>query len=283
MERETKNQSKTVGVESSGLKYFLSDIRIGLEWEPQFTALRYQNMPVLFRYISDAKQWSISVEDYERDNDDVKEAVIVTVPKSHLSHELSIDGDNLEIRTLPVLLNVIEEEIDRAFDTLKGFSEKLFYVVGPLAVFLPASKLSNKGIRPVSKHVNYSFKQYAKSKSNPFRRSGISLDGSLYKPSTGKNERGVRWHLFIPYNFMFYTKLAEVFVDYGNTGEVFEKLLSEEKAEVSITAEDILHHNKCFAKITDIVSKWHEQQPMDKPIMLGYVRTGKFVVRHRLI
>ncbi len=262
-----------------------TDFLIGIEWEPQFTLLRYPNHSVYFKtslrrrasviaeyggvgiYAQDDSQKRVTV-DLAATYDIWTASKVAEYNARHKSpyRYTSTDGKNFEVITKPVPLDKLGSEIISAEKHLKNFCEKVVDLTGPLGVFLP---MWDSGFGQPSKHVNISneaglsitrgtgkilSKKLSELSSKGFF-SNINLKGDCTKHRN-------RLHVTVPYNFTDYDKLLK---------------LCEGK---SVTE----------AKLITFLYEWSVKHPMEfmnnskkRGIFLGFVSKKKYNRLHSLI
>lgn len=214
----------------------MSDVYIGLEYEPQLTLLDYGSKAVNV-YINTVDEFKIDTYDTYIDLSipwyvfrEFNEAGVGT------SHDMFA---NLEVRTQPCLIQDVREAIHEQTSALKHFVELLAVHYGSVAVLLPPSTkyvlpetislesyVSDKAIYR-SKHISLSHTSewLECSCSIPIPTSLSELTGSipipmsLFEIDTITNTtsldtcslRGARWHVKVPYAYTRYTELVQQF------------------------------------------------------------------------
>jgi hypothetical protein len=209
------------------------NVLIGIEWEPQFTLLKWPTYPV---YIKNTKKriGSVIPQYFNADGYISKSSyqrVSVEVPASYgvwrstnaaynnwnrknPYRYMSIDGTNFEIITKPVKIEKLSSEIKKADKHLKEFCGKLFKLTGPLGVFLPNWEF---GYGVPSKHVNISLDDMLllPKSDNKFLKSLIGFkDRGFVSKIDLKGEchtHQSRVHITVPYNFDDYDGLLDFF------------------------------------------------------------------------
>lgn len=140
----------------------IDDAYVGIEWEPQLTLLNYPRLSVyvLMRSLSE----DIKIEVKNMDNPFYSH-ISLFIPPYLFSGTKRIGIDktvmNLEVRSRPVKLDNLKDEIEKCNMELAHFIEKLSSYVGPVGVFIPSlyykDCLSNHcNILVLTKHVNVS-------------------------------------------------------------------------------------------------------------------------------
>lgn len=241
--------------------YNLSDVKIGLEFEPQFTCLQYAKTEIWFAKLG-KDRWRAT--GYE------SRGMEVQVPNQFLSSKLFVDCSNIEIITDPVYLNELDLELTNSYKVLQEFVKNFSEFIGPVGCFLPRSKVDKSGIRTVSKHVNLSMNGVFV-KEDPQRK---ILYDNTYKP-TSTND-GIRIHLRVPYNFTNYLELGKIFVDHFNKSDVLETVFTGGKLEYS--DKELKYHHNFLEDMANCVSKFYTKNKMKKPQFLCYSRNGSSIV-----
>lgn len=216
---------------------------IGIEWEPQFTLLKYPNYMVYFRTTKKRKSSvsrnpnnsssSINLGYMGISNGDGRTKIIyVNIAPSYdiwnatkvASHNmtksspyryLSIDNINFEVITKPVRIGRLQKEIGKAGKKIEEFCLLIYDLIGDAGIFLPNWE---KGFNKPSKHINISapnpfiliyesdekFLKYVRSSKDKGFGSKVEIKGECYKHSN-------RVHLTVPYNFTDYEELLGLF------------------------------------------------------------------------
>lgn len=124
---------------------------VGIEWEPQFTFLRYPQYSVHFKWTHGLQPEIVRQETRQ---------VIVRVSPICFYDEvadqdrwagfrITLDGDNIEVRTVPVPLCKLPEEIARSNHLLKQFTLWLASRYGPVGVFFPRTIWSYPAVEKI--------------------------------------------------------------------------------------------------------------------------------------
>jgi hypothetical protein len=205
---------------------------IGIEWEPQFTLLRYPNHSVYFKVTKKRKPFIhleyTSPEIYKLEQTfkrvfvelplsyNVKLSNFVALKNWHIKNPyryVSIDNINFEVITKPVTLDKLPNEMVKADQHLKKFCLKIEKLVGPLGVFLPTWEL---GFSQPSKHVNISSKKEMEfiDIGGKFLRETLKIAHNGFSSTINfKGECRIhqrRLHITVPYNFTDYKGLMEL-------------------------------------------------------------------------
>src|SRR5579863_3434999 len=248
---------------------------IGIEWEPQLHLVRFEGHAVFVRPTSKDFIHTSHVPSPRM----IKLLIptdIVPDRSAHGSMYLDSNG-NLEVRSNPVTIEGLADEIRRCYEILQWVIKRIAEAVGPTYVLLPKTALTGDDSGP-NKHINLS----ADIRSNPYR-SKVQL-----KRAWGG---GRRLHLTAPYNFRDYTGLMEVYRNaYAEAwSELMEKFprIGKKATLQATTLSEEMDLNKLLSRIAayaaaDYIERWADEHPMTKPLVLGYSMTGEeFVsVRH---
>lgn len=112
----------------------IDDVYVGIEWEPQLTFLNYPKLSVyvLTTIFKDVKVKLKSNDSYDY--------VLLSIPYEFLNKRIGVDKAvmNVEVRSEPVKLSNLKNEIEKCNIELANFIEKLTFYVGPVGVFIPS-------------------------------------------------------------------------------------------------------------------------------------------------
>lgn len=238
--------SKRVGKEQS--------LRVGIEWEPQITLLKYP-CKAIYVYSMHFSTSIYATRSYECRTPGERAGMQLVLDESQLrkitSDRVYIDDGvaNLEVATKPVEIQDLAEEIEKCAKSLQKVSEYIATVTqSQVGVFLPVSTshLLDLHVIPLlkpAKHINIDIPLESLHSLPDEERAFFARKAGVY---------GRRLHVPVPYNFTEYADLLE---------EV-RKVYREMKSELAIV---------------EYVSDFVEAYSMKKPILLGYVRHEKYV------
>lgn len=234
---------------------------------------------------------------------------------SKLLYSLGLDGNNIEVRTMASGLKQLPDSIKIADYFLGLLVKKLNkYLPGGVASFLPKttcfSIMSRKpSVNPdgsyspqaqaddrttkyinvfiPTKHVNITFKNmliYGRHWSHKQQEDLIH-----FRPKISFKDRvtdhSTRLHITVPYNFTDYSGLVDVgYYLYKKVYE-HENTLGRElnlSGSDRWTPHDIDVTPQCN-KIVKFLDEWAKQNPMEKPILLKYMKNKKLVTSRGLI